>query len=120
MEGFFVGWPNPPSTAVHLKVLCNSQYVVLAALADTGRVVGFMTAISDGALSAYIPLLEVLPSHRGRGIGSELTHRMLESLKHMYMVDLLCAPDVQPFYEQFKLRKAHGMMIRNYDRQSGE
>lgn len=120
LGGFFVGWSNPPSTAVHLKVLRNSQHLVLATQADTGKVVGFVTAISDGVLSAYIPLLEVLPSHQGRGIGSQLTRRILKSLKHLYMVDLSCDPDMQRFYEQFQLRKAHGMMIRNYGRQSGD
>ena len=34
---------------------------------DAGRVVGFVTAISDGVLSAYIPLLEVLPEYQGAG-----------------------------------------------------
>ena len=119
LRGFFVGWPNPPTPATHLRILRNSQHVVIATEANSGTVVGFITAISDGVLSAYIPFLEVLPSHQGEGIGSELTRRMLERLKDLYMVDLLCDQGVQPFYERFNLVKAHGMMIRNYDRQSG-
>lgn len=30
------------------------------------------------------------------------------------MVDLLCDPDLQPFYEQVGMRRASGMFLRNY------
>ena len=63
LEGFFVDWPNPPSTETHLKLLSNSYKVVIAIDPTINKVVGFITAISDGVLSAYIPLLEVLPAH---------------------------------------------------------
>jgi GNAT superfamily N-acetyltransferase len=82
--------------------------------------VGFITAISDGVLAAYIPLLEVLPAWQGQGIGAELVRRMQAQLQRFYMVDLLCDPEVQPFYERLGLHRATGMLLRNYDRQSGE
>ncbi len=63
-------------------------------------------------LYAFIPLLEVLPSHRGRGIGSELVERLLEELKHFYAVDLMCDPELQPFYDRFGMHRAIGMVIR--------
>ncbi len=119
LQGFFVGWPNPPSTEAHLKVLRQSGERILAIDDASGRVVGFITAVSDGVLSAYIPLLEVLPAYQGQGIGSELTRRMLAKLRSLYMVDLLCYPDVQPFYARLGMRPATGMLVRNYDRQSG-
>jgi hypothetical protein len=34
------------------------------------------------------------------------------------MVDLLCDPDVQPFYERLGMRRATGMLIRHFDRQA--
>ena len=68
LRGFFAGWPNPPSPGMHLKLLTNSYKVVLAIDDKTDNVVGFITAISDGVLSAYIPLLEVLPAYQGQGI----------------------------------------------------
>ncbi len=118
LEGFFDGWPNPPSTATFLKLLKGSSALWLAQ--DGAKVVGFITAVSDGVLSAYIPLLEVLPDYKGRGIGSALTHKMLDSLSHLYMIDLLCDDDVAPFYERLDMRRAGGMYIRNYHRQSGD
>lgn len=118
--GFYAGWPNPPTPETHLKVLHGSSHVVLARDGETGPVVGYITAISDGVLAAYIPHLEVLPTYRGQGIGSALVKHLLDQLRHLYMIDLICDPDVQPFYERLGLRPYSGMIYRNYDRQSGE
>ena len=120
LRGFFVSWSNPPSPETHLKLLRNSDHVVLALDEETGNAVGFITAISDGVLSAYIPLLEVLPAYRGKGIGQELLQRILAKLSGLYMVDLICDPEVQPLYERLGMKKATGMMLRNYENQSGE
>jgi len=119
LQGFFEGWINPPSPQTHLALLAHSDYVVLARDGEIGNVVGFVTAIGDGILSAYIPFLEVLPSSRGQGVGRELMRRMLERLGDFYMVDLLCDPELQPFYARLGMSPATGMMLRNYDRQSG-
>ena len=82
--------------------------------------VGFITAVSDGISCAYIPHLEVLPTYQGQGIGTALLRRMLERLHYLYMIDLVCDPDLQPFYERAGMRAVVGMVMRNYDRQSGE
>jgi len=118
LEGFFEGWPDPPSPATHLRILRSSAHVVLAVDDQAGRVVGFINAISDGIMCAYIPLLEVLPEYRGRGIGSELTERMLRRLGDLYMVDLMCDPSVLGFYETRGMKPAQGAVVRNFDRQS--
>ncbi len=119
LSGFFVGSPNPPTPETHLRLLEGSDEVVIAQDDATGQVVGFITTITDGVLSAYIPLLEVLPVYQGQGIGSELLRRMLAKLADLYMVDLLCDPNMQPFYERLGMRPATGMLRRNYDRQAG-
>jgi ribosomal protein S18 acetylase RimI-like enzyme len=113
LGGFFEGWPNPPAASTHLASLKRSDHVVLAL--DGRRVVGFITAISDGVLSAYIPLLEVLPTYRKRGIGSELVRRMLEKLRGLYMVDLVCDPEMQDFYARLGMKAYTAMIIRNVD-----
>ena len=118
--GFFVGWPKSPSPETHLKILKNSEYLVLAIDNETGQVVGFINAISDRTLSAYIPLLEVLPEYQKRGIGRELVRRLLDRLKNLYMIDLMCDRELESFYSKSGMRTAFGMMIRNFDRQSGE
>jgi ribosomal protein S18 acetylase RimI-like enzyme len=114
LEGFFVGWPHCPSSQRHLELLRGSSHVVLAC--DGRRVVGFVTAISDGVLSAYIPLLEVVPEYQHRGIGRELTRRLLAQLDGLYMIDLSCDEDVVPFYERLGLERLDAAMgLRNRD-----
>jgi ribosomal protein S18 acetylase RimI-like enzyme len=119
LVGFFDGWPTPPNPETHLTLLKNSSKVVLASDKDTDRVVGFITAISDGVLSAYIPFLEVLPEFKNRGIGKELVHRMMTELAEIYMIDLCCDDDLVPYYEKLGMIKANGMLLRNYEKQSG-
>jgi len=119
LRGFFVGWPNPPSPETHLRILKQSHTIVLALDDEGGRVVGFINAISDGVLSVYIPLLEVLPEYQKLGIGAELVKRMLKRFEDYYMVDLMCDKDLTNFYSRFGMKEAGGMMIRNFERQSG-
>jgi ribosomal protein S18 acetylase RimI-like enzyme len=119
LQGFFVGWPNPPSPETHYRILAGSQHIMLACDEETGRIVGFINAISDGVLAAYIPLLEVLPAYQGRGIGGELVRRMLARLDALYMVDLVCDEALQAFYRPLGLTPATAMMKRNYGRQTG-
>jgi ribosomal protein S18 acetylase RimI-like enzyme len=119
LHGFFVGWPNPPSPETHLELLVKSDEIVLAMDDETGNVVGFINAITDHLMSAYIPLLEVLPEYRKRGIGSELVRRMLEKFSGLYMIDLMCDVERQPFYERLGMRTATGMMIRDFKNQAG-
>lgn len=120
LKGFFVDWPNAPSTKKHKEILENSSYIWLAIDDENNDVVGFITAISDKIISAYIPLLEVLPSYKGKGIGTRLTELMLESLKDFYMIDLLCDEDVMPFYRRLNMFGVKGMCIRNYSTQNAE
>ena len=47
-QGFFVDWPNPPRPKTHLKILHNSNKIVVAIDPSTNKVIGFITAISDG------------------------------------------------------------------------
>ena len=119
LEGFFVGWPSPPDLETHLNLLKKSSKVIIALDEDTNRVVGFITAISDGILSAYIPFLEVLPAYKNKGIGKELVNRMFKELDDIYMIDLCCDDDLVPYYEKLGMTRTNGMVMRNYKMQSG-
>ena len=112
-DGFFTGWPRSPSRAQLRAVLRQSYRVVVAVEQETATVVGFITAISDGVLTAFIPWLEVLPPHQGRGIGSELLRRMFVELSHLYSVDLTCDEKLARFYRQRGMIALRGMGLRN-------
>lgn len=117
IEGFFEGWPNPPRPARHLEILQASFKVWLAL--DEEKCVGFINAISDGILHAYIPLLEVLPPYRGLGIGTELVRRMEASLARVYAIDLVCDEGAAGFYQQLGYTQIIGMAKRNRNFQDG-
>ncbi|MCE5229146.1 GNAT family N-acetyltransferase [bacterium] len=111
LAGFFSDWPNPPSPARHLAILRASFAVWLAM--DGDQCVGYINALSDGILTAYIPLLEVLPECRHRGIGTELVRRMVDTFRHFYAIDIVCDESVAPFYEAKGFSKCVGMIKRN-------
>jgi len=120
LKGFFVGWPNPPSEEKHLEILEKSAHIWVAIDDETDMVIGFINAISDGVISAYIPLLEVVPEYQKRGIGRQLTEKMVKTLEVFYMVDLLCDENMNDYYKKFDFFSANAMIMRNYDRQNGE
>ena len=66
LHGFIVGWPCRPSVGQHPAVLRGSYRSVVAIDDAHGRVVGFVNMLSDGALTAFIPRLEVLPGYQGK------------------------------------------------------
>jgi ribosomal protein S18 acetylase RimI-like enzyme len=115
LEGFFVGWPTHPDPQTHLGIL-QASYAVWLAL-DGDKCVGFANALSDGIFYAHIPLLEVLPAYQGKGIGKGLMTRMLESLSHMYAIDVVCDEVVAPFYDKLGFSRCVGMVRRNRENQ---
>ena len=120
LRGFFEGWASAPLPETHLRLLEGSDEVVLAIDPETQQVVGFVTAITDSVRAASIPFLEVLPDYRRSGIAKELVRRMLDRLRGLYMIDLVCDPDLRRFYEPLGFQPAQAMVIRDYPRQSGE
>ena len=112
LDGFFVGWPNKPSNATLIESIAKSDHCVLAF--DDHRLIGFISAITDHTLCAFIPLLEVLPEYQKQGIGSELVQQMKSLLANLYAIDLICDEDLVPFYTNLGFTKTRSMSIRNY------
>jgi ribosomal protein S18 acetylase RimI-like enzyme len=113
--GFFEGWPSPPSPQMHLGHLRGAEIAIAALDSSTDQVVGFVTAVGDGAMTAFIPFLEVLPDYRERGIGVELVRLVLARLRDRYSVDLVCDPGLVPFYERLGGVEGTAVMWRNRD-----
>jgi GNAT superfamily N-acetyltransferase len=118
-DGFFDGWLRYPDHATHWRILQDSYRIWLAIDDETHIIVGFINAISDGVLCAFIPLLEVIPAYQGQGIGTALVEHMQASLAHLYSIDLICDADLQPFYARLGMQPYTGMIQRNYDNQAG-
>ena len=114
LTGFFVGWKKPLSSEQHRKLLYGSTHFVVAIDDETDQVVGFVTALSDGVCSSFIPLLEVLPNYQGKGIGTRLIEEILLRLHNITNVDLTCDAELQPFYKRFKMLKSNSMILRKF------
>lgn len=114
LSGFFVGWPDAPSNERRLEIVEAADMVVVAYQGD--RLVGFITALTDGVFAASIPLIEVLPDLQASGVGRRLLERMLERLQDCYMIDLACDDDVVGFYERNGALRLNAMVWRNYGR----
>jgi ribosomal protein S18 acetylase RimI-like enzyme len=112
LVGFFVGWPNPPSPETLRRLITQSDIRFFAIQADTGQCVGYLTGLTDHVLFSYLSSVEVLPEYQGRGIGRELVARFLDATSQVYATDLVCDPEVQPFYQQCGLIPYHSMVLR--------
>lgn len=110
ISGFFVGWPAPPTPEKLIETMAGSYRRVWAV--RDGRVVGYVNAISDGVLNAFIPWLEVHPDHQGEGIGTELVRRIIAQLDGMYAIDLCCDPELFPYYERLGFTTFGGAGLR--------
>lgn len=108
--GFFVGWPNPPSSETLRNLLKRSLYRAIAV--EDNRLIGYATGLSDGVLFSTITSLEVLPEFQGVGLGKQLVEHLLSELPRVYAVDLICDPAVQPFYEKCGFTPYFGAVVR--------
>ena len=114
LEPFFEGWPVAPPPARRVAALRGADHAVLAY--DGDRLIGFATALTDGELVAHVALLEVVPSHRGLGIGSELVRSLQARFARLYGLDLCCDEEVVPFYERLGFARVAGMVQRHPER----
>lgn len=118
LNGFFEGWPNPPTPETLWRILDGSYRIALAV--EERHVIGFVNAISDGVLCAYIPLLEVRAQWRGQAVASRLMESLFAQLDGLYMMDTACDDDLAPFYERFGMTRGNAMIRRDYARQNGQ
>ena len=117
IDAFFEGWPDPPTPETHVALPLGSDVVVLAVDSETHAVVGFITAITDGVIAAYIPLLEVASRISGAGHRQGARPPGAEPAEDLYMVDVVCDADVSPFYESMGFGAC--AMIRRPQRRRG-
>lgn len=113
LGGFFEGWPEAPDAAEHLALLRGSDAIELA-LDEAGRVIGFATGVSDHVMTLFVTLVEVLPEHRGRGIGGELVRRLSDRFSHLRYRCLHCDPERVSFYERLGYEVVSGVQMLRF------
>lgn len=67
---------------------------------DGEQLVGLISSMDDGVMTAYIHYLLVRPSHQGRGIGRALVARMREYYREYLRLVLVAYEESAAFYER--------------------
>jgi len=111
LGGFLAHWDFAPPDGTLLAMLNHSSAIIIARDVASGRVCGYIAALSDGVAFGFISALEVRPDYRGRGVGTTLVNRMVERLD-VYGIYLSCAPSMIPFYESIGFSSGTAMSRR--------
>ncbi|MBN1477466.1 GNAT family N-acetyltransferase [Candidatus Sumerlaeota bacterium] len=97
-----VRWENadPEITARGLRGALHSVCVL-----EGDRVIGCGRVIGDGGLAFYLQDIIVHPDHQGRGLGREITQRLMDHVQSVggrgSYVGLMAAEGAAEFYEPF-------------------
>jgi GNAT superfamily N-acetyltransferase len=78
---------------------------------DTGAMVGFARAISDGVSLAYLADVFVLPEHRGRGLGVALVKAMIDDGPGAHFRWMLHTGDAHGVYAKAGFRAPDATMM---------
>lgn len=92
------------------RLLEGSDVVVGIVEARSGRLVGFARAVTDGTFLAVMLDVIVAPDHRGTGLGARVMDELLArpELARVESIELVCQPDLIPFYKRFGFTDAVG------------
>ena len=101
-------WAEERTIEQAARIVANSDVVV--GLVDDDRLVAFARALTDTVAAAIIFDVIVAPDLRGTGLGDQLMRRLLArpELARVCSVELVCQPDLVPFYERFGFTDAVG------------
>ncbi|MET0735585.1 MAG: GNAT family N-acetyltransferase [Microbacterium sp.] len=89
-------------TRAEIEAQLDSAWRVVGAYRrDTGELVGFARAVSDGVGFAYLADVFVLGDHRGHGLGKRLMSRMIDDGPGRDFRWVLFTGDAHGLYEQF-------------------
>jgi GNAT superfamily N-acetyltransferase len=96
-------WSRRRSAADVRRILEGSNAVVAVVETDTGALAAFARVLTDGVYLALILDVIVAPRHRERGVGRLLMDSVLglPALRHVVSVELVCQPELVPFYAKW-------------------
>ena len=75
---------------------------------DGDRLVGLISAMDDGIMTAYIHYLLVRPEYQGRGIGEQLIEKTKEKYKDYLRIVLVAYDEECGFYEHCGFKTGEG------------
>ncbi|MCV2369680.1 GNAT family N-acetyltransferase [Roseateles oligotrophus] len=104
------GWGPASRDAAFYQAALAGSWRVRAAYAE-GQLIGFVRAISDGHLHAFITEMIVRPEFQGQGVGAALLGAIMADCRAAGLSDiqLFCAKGKSAFYQR------HGFVSRPAD-----
>ncbi|MDR7317742.1 MULTISPECIES: GNAT family N-acetyltransferase [Brevibacillus] len=97
-----VGWGKYHAEMAE-KSLANSLYCLV--VQSEGNAVGMGRIVGDGAMYFYIQDVAVLPEYQGKGIGKQITDKLLAYIQNTCagpaFVGLFAAQGKEEFYQRF-------------------
>lgn len=105
-----VGWADRAADLDRLRAAVEGSRWIVNAW-DGPKLVGSCRAFTDGAFSAYVNNVAVLPEYQRRGIGRELMRRLMAGHDRIAFV-LHARAAVHPFYRALGFEDAPDMLRR--------
>lgn len=102
-------WPSLTDPAV-VEQVCTAAGAVAYVATDTGRLIGWAQALTDGVLQAHLSFVGVHPEHRRRGIAKLLVVATFQAAGAKRM-DLVTDEDAAGFYERFGHHRMAGFRL---------
>lgn len=104
-----VEWTAYPEDETILSAIVPNALQVISAW-DGSELVGLARTVGDGVYIMYIQDILVKETYQGKGIGSELLQRLLDSNKHIHQKVLMTKDTIKTvqFYEKNGFMKVNG------------
>ncbi len=99
-----VGWSSGHFPEKLVKAMHGFETVYTAW--DGEKLVGLISAMDDGVMTAYIHYLLVRPEYQGAGVGRTLVEKMKETYRDYLRIVLVAYDEELGFYESCGFKKA--------------
>lgn len=100
---FADAWWADARTVADIERMLDSGCITVGAVTETGELVGFGRAITDGVYKAVLLDIVVIEEYRGAGIGSRIVETLLadSAVAAAEDVELYCKQSLTRFYAPF-------------------
>ncbi|MBR5427261.1 MAG: GNAT family N-acetyltransferase [Clostridia bacterium] len=99
-----VGWSSGHFPEKLIRAMRGFETVYTAW--DGDKLVGLISAMDDGVMTAYIHYLLVRPEYQGAGVGRTLVEKMKETYRDYLRIVLVAYDEELGFYESCGFKKA--------------